>query len=703
MSNHERRGLMSIEKLLEQGIISPLSYAATQSVMRLSGETDARVGVALALAQTALNLGHLGLRLNAVAEDFSPEVIKELKEREHAELDDDQLSIKLDQLNTSQDLMQDWSSLPETSEWLECLKQSPSIWWTGRGKEARPFVLDGEVLFTLKAWRGESRVAHALHQLSMIDVGTMPRPSLLWQRLFADSAESWFDGGAQWDRSKLALYSAFRSSVMIIHGGPGTGKTTLTQRILAALIEQYAQADDPLRIVVTAPTGKAAQRLTESIQARASFFHLPDEIQEQLARLQGLTLHSLLGIAPGRSPEHHRMNPLSYDVIVVDECSMVDMWLLQSLLEAIVIPHDRKSRCRLLLIGDPQQLPSVSAGAPFSELCADRGPLISAERLNELDRFITEPNKITHESDADVLKEATILSDSHYNTASTQSLIERLDMRLSEQTTAPSSTQPSDLFIDRVVALNQVRRVAEDSGIHAAASAMQNVEALGVEAVIQSFQSPKFSDTEYYAGPPFPQHLFDEVVQYAQKAISLAKINPHEALVHLKSLCLLSPHYGGSLGVNELNEAVESKLRELRIGGWGRGYVGRPILITQNHPPTGLVNGDIGIVGRDHQVYFENHEKAVSLSLLPPHRTVFAMSIHKSQGSEFQKIIMCIPPERSPIMTRELIYTGLTRAKKHAILVGNLDVLSASILAQVERGGQLSNRLTRLAKPIREL
>ena len=98
------------------------------------------------------------------------------------------------------------------------------------------------------------------------------------------------------------------------------------------------------------------------------------------------------------------------------------------------------------------------------------------------------------------------------------------------------------------------------------------------------------------------------------------------------------------LSVNELNEAVEAELRALRIGGWGRGYVGRPILITQNHPPTGLVNGDIGIIGRDQQVYFENRNSAVDLSILPPHRTVFAMSIHKSQGSEFQKIIMCIPP-----------------------------------------------------------
>ena len=182
---------------------------------------------------------------------------------------------------------------------------------------------------------------------------------------------------------------------------------------------------------------------------------------------------------------------------------------------------------------------------------------------------------------------------------------------------------------------------------------------------------------------------------HVKQTINLVKIDPKEALIHLKTLCLLSPHYGGPLGVNELNDQVESCLRELRLGGWGRSYVGRPILITQNHPPTGLVNGDIGLIGEGHRVYFEGRENPVRLEQLPPHRTVYAMSIHKSQGSEFKTVMMCIPPERSPIMTRELIYTGLTRAKKRAVMIGSLDVLSASIIAQVERGGQLSTRIQR--------
>ena len=215
-----------------------------------------------------------------------------------------------------------------------------------------------------------------------------------------------------------------------------------------------------------------------------------------------------------------------------------------------------------------------------------------------------------------------------------------------------------------------------------------------VHAVLECFRDSRYTDTELYEAPPFPRALLKEVVAHARKGVSLARLDPAQALCHLKELCLLSPHYGGQLGVNELNEAVEDQLRALRSGGWGRGYVGRPLLITQNHPPTGLVNGDIGIVGSDHWVYFEGHERPIKLGQLPPHRTVFAMSIHKSQGSEFKKVIMCIPPERSPIMTRELIYTGLTRAKKSAVIVGRGEVLAESVLARVERGGQLSQRLT---------
>ena len=539
-------------------------------------------------------------------------------------------------------MIEDWSGLPSTEAWLRCLRESPAVWWTETPWQAKPFVLDGDVLFTLKAWRGEAKVAHAISMLTRAQLGPLPKPKRLWDRLFAQSPSSWFDGGESWDRSKLALYSAMRSAIMVIHGGPGTGKTTLTQRILAALIEQYHSEEEPLKIAITAPTGKAAQRLTESIQSRATFFQLPDEIQAQLSELKGVTLHSLLGIVPGRRPEHHSTHPLPYDVIVVDECSMVDLWLLQSLLDALPRATDRQ---RLLLIGDPQH-PYVSAGSHTepAALVVEQSP----SRLNEL----TPSSGTYHQTKAS------------YQLTGAQEFLTQLDNARDD------SSATIDPFVDHVAALTTVRRVSAESGIHAAATAIQRVEERGAAEVLACFRDPSFNDTECYEAPPFPNVLFEEVMAHVKQTINLVKIDPQEALIHLKALCLLSPHYGGPLGVNELNEKVETCLRELRLGGWGRSYIGRPILITQNHPPTGLVNGDIGLVGEGHKVYFEGRESSVRLEQLPPHRTVYAMSIHKSQGSEFKTVMMCIPPERSPIMTRELIYTGLTRAKKRAIITG---------------------------------
>ena len=686
------QGEITLEGLAEIGVVTPLALAATQSVSRLSGERDERVLIALGLAQSALDLGHLGLRLEHIARDFSPEILREFRERRRSEEREDEL-VLIQEEHVKVERALDWSDLPSAEELMILLRQSPAVWSTNQARRQRPFVLDGGVLFTLKAWRGEARVARALRRLLETDVGVIPKPDLLWSRLFAEDDQGWFDGPPRWDRARAALYTALRNSFTIIHGGPGTGKTTLTQRILAALIEQYGDADRPLSIAVTAPTGKAAQRLTESIRARASFFKLPEETQAQLETLQGVTLHSLLGVAPGRRPTHHAFNPLPYDIIVVDECSMVDLWLLQSLVEALGEDREGASRRRLLLIGDPHQLPSVSAGAPLTELCGARGAQVSPHFVSEATSFLRRQfGALSATSSRDALSQEIT------NTAPIKETIQDLEATLvgdlDESADPLMTSRGGARLIDCVVALNQVRRVSADSGIHAVATAIQQAHDRGAQAVIERLRDPRYEDVELCEAPPLPRALIDEIFSHARRVVSLARHEPPLALQHLKKLCLLSPHYGGPLGVNELNEMVEEQLRAQRLGGWGRGYTGRPILVTQNHPPTGLVNGDIGVVGEGHWVHFEGRERPVKLSLLPPHRTVFAMSIHKSQGSEFKRVIMCIPPERSPIMTRELIYTGLTRAKQSVVIAGSGVSLEGSVLAQVERGGQLARRLT---------
>lgn len=650
------------------GVINALELSAAERVGELYGERRAPVLIALALAQAATRVGHLALRLSSIAQDFSPEVLRAIADTGRLQ---DELPLSAAQwLSTEErptpkvDALS-WDQLPPFERWWAMIDESPAVRSVARESDARPFVLDGEMLFTLKSWRGESQVAEALSRLSETSVGALPQPERLWGRLFGplgsaeQPGEGWFEGevsAADWGRARIALYTAMRGAVTVLHGGPGTGKTTLTQRILAALFDQYDHPDStaPLRVALAAPTGKAAQRLTESIQSRAPFFHLPEWIQARLSQLQGQTLHSLLGIAPGRArPQHHPENPLPYDVIVIDEASMVDTWLMRTLTQAMSMSEEGGARRRLLLIGDPNQLPSVSAGAPFTELCGDRGGRSTSDWIIELTQFYE-----------------------------------------SEGAQCPALSAGRG-FVDRVVALNQVKRVDDQSGVHRAATFMQRVDELGPEPVLESLLDERYQDTALYSAPPFPKGLFEQVCAHYAESVSLAKIDPQLSLQQLKGLCLLAPHYAGPLGVNELNEAVEESLRGRRLGGWGKAYVGRPVLITQNHPATGLVNGDIGVIGAGRLVYFEGREAGVPLELLPPHRTVYAMSVHKSQGSEFETVIMCVPPTRSPILTRELVYTGLTRAKKVAVVVGSAEVLRASLLAKVERGGQLSARIER--------
>ena len=670
-----------LKKYYEGGVINALEMSAAESVMRLYQEQNPLIGLGVAFAHAALRVGHLAARLNCLSDDLSPDVLRAIND--HARRGEESEEIEPISLD----------DLPPLLEWRHALRESATVWSVDQEWRRCPLVLDGDLLFTYKSWRGEVQVAHTFLKLKHIQLAPLPNPQRAWLRLFGEVGDQahpgfgWFGGEVRWDRARLALYTALKRTVTIIHGGPGTGKTTLTQRILAALIEQYdetlaqdpaqdpAQDLNPLRIALTAPTGKAAQRLTESIRSRASFFHLPKHLQEKLEGLQGQTLHRLLGVIPGKSrSEYHENNPLPYDVIVVDEASMVDTWLMCSLMRAIDLRPEGINRRRLLFIGDPHQLPSVSAGSPFSELCADRGDMISQAWLHEIDQFQTSQSQTGQSQTEGSIKVDTILQ-----------------LKIEEK---------RERFSDHVITLNQVHRVSAESGVHKIAELIQRVDEVGSAEVIRCLLNPRYQDISLCSAPPFPQRLFDRVTTHYMESIKLARVDPRLSLKHLKGLCLLSPHYGGPLGVYELNDAIEQRLRQARLGGWGRTYVGRPILVTQNHPPTGLVNGDVGVIGAQKLVYFESLAEPIHYDLLPAHQTVYTMSVHKSQGSEFRVVVLCLPPERSPILTRELIYTGMTRAKEEIIIVGQAEVLQESIEAKVERGGQLASHLNQKISPL---
>jgi exodeoxyribonuclease V alpha subunit len=686
--------MIVLKRFHQAAVINALELSIAESLCRLYQDTHPYVALGIALAQASLRLGHLAFRVLHVDSDFSADVVKAQYERQNLQLPN---FVPIEP-----------HEFPPVNDWLKALRKSPILWNTQDTFAKKPMILADHHLFTYKAWKGEAQVAHQLLLLHHLSKHIrLPQPQKLFQRLFAEigtaenPGEAWFEGGKQWTRPRLALHTALHEIVTIIHGGPGTGKTTLTQRVLAALIEQYHQEYQPLRIALAAPTGKAAQRLTESIRSRAPFFHLPEEIQAVLATLQGETIHSLLKINPNRElPEYHAQNPLPYDVIVVDEASMIDTWLMHALLNAIDLQDTQDQsiqRKRLLLIGDPHQLPSVSAGAPFTEICAQRGQAITPNRLMELKEFLRDHSQVTLDESLAPSSTNHFMKDFISNQTSTHTDNgEKIDQELLQHAQAlqlklaPSDASP---LLDHVIALNQVKRVSAQSGIHQVATLIQKVDLFGTQKVLNSLKNPMYRDTSFHPAPPFPFPLFNRIMEHYLNLVRTAYKDPRKSLDLFKELCLLSPHYGGVMGVHALNHSIEEALREEKVGGWGKSYVGRPILITQNHSPTALVNGDIGIMGSNAQVYFEQHEQSIAYDLLPAHRTVYAMSVHKSQGSEFQTVIFCLPPKISPIVTRELVYTGITRAKKEVMIVGPAEVLAQAITAKVERGGYLSKHL----------
>ena len=243
--------MRSLETLYQDQVISALELSAARTIIRVYKQTHPLVGLGVAFAHAALRLGHLALRLDQLEKDFSHDVLQSFFDQREEEIQE----IKPLQLE----------ELPSVHEWREALEGSSAVWvvdgnqpWT-----RTPLVLDGMLLFTYKAWKGEAQVAHNLLKMTHCPPAPLPNPSLLWKRLFGpigtleDPKEGWFEAVdcaesdpqyPRWDRARFALYTALHHSITVIHGGPGTGKTTLTQRILAALYDQYDHPNDPLKI-----------------------------------------------------------------------------------------------------------------------------------------------------------------------------------------------------------------------------------------------------------------------------------------------------------------------------------------------------------------------------------------------------------------------------------------------------------------------
>lgn len=524
--------------------------------------------------------------------------------------------------------------LPDPDAWAAALAQSPVVGTAGG--DVRPLVLDGGRLATHRLWAAEGRVAAALAaRLGAADVDAEAlRPT--FAALFPDAAAG--------DRQALAAAGALRHRLAVVAGGPGTGKTTTVVKLLALLLT----ADPDLEIALATPTGKASDRLAQSIADKGADLPVPDAVRDRIPT-EAATLHRLLGYSPSRRRfRRSATDPISADVVVVDETSMADLLLVDALLDAL------RPEARLILLGDADQLPSVGTGAVFGDLCAAG----AREALGP---------------DFAAFAESLGLG----------------SLAVGEE--AP--------LADAVVRLTVSHRFRDDSGIGALARALRDGDGEGVRAVFAPGATADVTCVE-----PSPDAVWAHVEPHARRLCEAT--DPREALDAAAAFRVLAPTRGGRWGVRALNGLVERRLAEagLRSALGGPWVHGRPILVTANDYDRDLFNGDVGVVwrrGPQPMVLFERggDVREVPVSGLPEHETAWAMTVHKSQGSEFDDVLFALPPpgsEQAPRVTRALAYTAVTRAKEPAPGARALTILGGPD-ALAEAAGRADLRTSGLA------
>ncbi|MDQ3148008.1 MAG: exodeoxyribonuclease V subunit alpha [Actinomycetota bacterium] len=522
---------------------------------------------------------------------------------------------------------------PATREWMDAVTASPLVAQGDGDPDVRPLRLVGDRLYLDRYWREERHVAADLLARASEATGDVDDDVLAegLSRLFADPGD-----GAQ----RLAAETAVRRHLTVVAGGPGTGKTTTVARVLALLHEQAAAtgAATPL-VALAAPTGKAAARLEEAVHREATELEVSDEVRGRLLAASASTLHRLLGWKPGNRARfrHDRANRLPHGVVIVDETSMVSLSLMARLLEAV------RPSSRLVLVGDPEQLASVEAGAVLG----------------------------------DIVGSATGI----------------------EVASAPPRTAiPASIVV--------LRRGHRFGGvIDELATAVQQGDADAVMRVLRA----KHDDVTWLPVDGAEADASDLAPLRAAAVAAGRTLNAAAragdggaALDALGTFRLLCAHRRGPYGVAAWTAHVESWLAEA-IDGFAAGggwYVGRPLLYTQNDYGLRLYNGDTGVVvamagGTGVRAVFERRGQLLELS---PHRltgvdTVHAMTVHKSQGSQFDEVAVLLPDPSSPILTRQLLYTAVTRPRRRLILAGTEEAVVAAVEQPVARASGLRELL----------
>lgn len=618
----------ALAELYDAGVFEAVDVHTAEALGRLTGDRSPELSLAAALAVRAPRVGHVCLDITRLYQvglaDHAGEPVE--------------------------------VALPDRAAWFDAITASPAVRTPSEATRVTPLVLDTDRLYLDRYWRYEQRLVTRLHELLATPLNDRD-PAVLGealQRLFPRAEDATYRRAA-----KLAATRA----LTVLTGGPGTGKTTTLVRILATLWMSTDPAQPP-RAVLAAPTGKAAARMAEAVRGSVAGLDAPPDLAEQLEALPALTVHRLLRYRPDAPTRfrHDRDHPLPYDIVVLDEASMASLPLMAKLVDAL------PACARFIIVGDPDQLVSVDAGAVLSDIC---GPV--------MDEPETQPD--SNEPDPDHTIKASIVRLTRFHRFGTESGIGAVARAIRRLDAADPDADPGE-----VLALLRGQGTETDANA--------------------SYDDISLVAPGSLATAGLTEEVFADVVgSYAVPVrAALAGEDPAHILAQFDRLRVLAPLRQGPQGVIALDRAIALGLAQA-VEGFDpndRFAIGQPVMITRNHPRLELFNGDVGVVIREagaesvRRVAFPAAGGAVrtfALSRLPEVESVFSLSIHKSQGSQFDRVFVVMPPRSVGLLTRELIYTAVTRAKREVTIVADPQVLGDALVRRIQRASGLTERL----------
>ncbi|MDX1673030.1 MAG: exodeoxyribonuclease V subunit alpha [Balneolaceae bacterium] len=611
----------NLKRWKEQGAVSAISYHFPALLQKIDPETDEKVLLAAYLLVRRREEGHVCLDLSREAGQPMVKMV------------DDGAKPDPNRFST-----------PKLKPWIKAIIDSAHVGSPGTFK---PMIWEDGRLYLQKYWRHEARLAAAILQLASTQTDPVDPAAVedRLNRLFPVQS----GGEREIDWQKVAALTSVLNRFSVISGGPGTGKTYTVFKILALLIDQQDTGDRPIRIALAAPTGKAADRITQAINRERERIDLAQPLKDRIPD-EATTIHRLLGARRHTSTfKYNRDNPLPYDVIVIDEASMIDLALMSRVMDAL------PDNARLILLGDKDQLASVEAGAVLGSICRWEENRFSKRFIEKCSRYGI-PGDDLQQADQDYP------------------------------------------LLDNVVLLQESYRFKADSGIGNLSEAVRRG---GADEALNLLKDESRTDIQW-TGRISPAKLYDhlESEMLARFKKLLGCSSPDEALQLQREFQVLCAHNRGAFSVKQVNRMAEKLLRSHGlIPPFDEWYGGKPVMVTRNDYDLQLKNGDLGVAlaetSGDIRVYFrgDTEYRSVLPARLKQYETAYGMSIHKSQGSEFEQILVVLPDEISPVVSRELIYTAVSRARSACTIFSPEEVLRQGTARKMERSSGLEDRL----------